>query len=347
MVDYYNFMGNTTFTPTPLFGALTDFSIAITPLLYFLVLTLSCVIIISQKKYILLSFIGIWIVFIFFEFNALQPYFYQYLLFAGALIFFNSDKERRFVLKIIFASIYLWAGVHKLSPFYFYEICPELIRNSNFQLEAVLLEFMSFSAPFIEIGIGLLILINKWHKLTRIIILCFHIGVVYTIVFVFKFNYIIVPWNIAMIAFGILLVRPITMSSKFSLKSGIFILLFSVLLPAVNLIKPQLSYFSWNVYSGTVPSASLYFHKSYQYDVPESMQECILIQDDWCTVNLVTYSIYEGEIAITPEIFNFQRIAKSYCRYFPPGSEYAVQIITYSNFTRKEEWYDWNQLQKF
>lgn len=340
-------MGNTSFEPTPLFSSFKDFSISVTPLFFFGAIVFSFLLAFRQKAYVTFPFLVIWVLFIFFEFNALQPYFYQYLLFAFVVIFFKSDLDQRKVLKIIFASIYLWAGIHKLNPYYFYEICPELIRNSNYAVETIALDFLSKSGPFIEILIGVFILFNRWHKPLRVVIILFHLGVIYTILFVFGFNHVILPWNAAMVAFGILLVRPVGKDFEWSLKTGLIIVLFTLLIPSVNLFKPQLSYLSWNVYSGTVPSATLYFHKSYMQDVPESMQECILISDDWCTVNLVTYSIHEGEIAVTPEIFNFQRVAQSFTKYFPPGSEYAVQIITYSNFTRKVEWYDWNQLQKF
>ncbi len=82
-------------------------------------------------------------------------------------------------------------------------------------------------------------------------------------------------------------------------------------------------------------------------DVPESFKSSMIVEDGWCSVSLVVYSIQEGEVATTPEVFNFKRIAKYYCKYFPPGSEYAVEITTYSGFNRKVEWYDWNALQNF
>lgn len=139
-----------------------------------------------------------------------QPWAYLYLLCLVPFLF-AARKERALLLaaRIVFVATYLWGGIHKLgAPFArFFEttLAPGLLEDAGPVTRTLVMGF-GRTVPFIEIILGILLMVPKSRRVGVILACVMHAGIL-----LWKgplgdaSNSVIWPWNAGMIALVILL----------------------------------------------------------------------------------------------------------------------------------------------
>ena len=294
-------------------------------------------------------YLVLWLYFFVSDYNAIQPYFYQYYIFFVILLTqkYYQKINALTLLKIVLFGIYLWSGIHKINMFYFKDITENLTSDLNTGAFQSIVLNLAYSTPFLEITIGLLILYNKLYKVLITLITLLHLGILLLLVFIFKYNVAVWPWNIVMPLFACYIITDKTsilhpLKTKF--KPALIVLVITCIFPVINIVKSHFSYISWNLYSGKVPYATLYFHKDIIDDIPQELHKDLSFENGWYELHLFDYSLNNGNISVNPEINNYKKIAQSFCRYISDDSKFFLEIKTYGFSKQKFEQYSCKQL---
>lgn len=254
-------LANRAFPVVPLF----DFLDATPHLvhIFLFIVSLSCLVFIiikPQQYYLLLIVIVSELLSCSLDQNRWQPWQYQYL-FMFFVVWYNRKQPIHTIilLLIIFASTYFYSGLHKINPHFI-----RLMWQSTF-LEKVLhlpnhwqqnnsLLRLGYMVPLFEMILGLSLLFKKTRKpalvtaiVMHILLLCFigPLGI--------NYNKIVWPWNAAMVAFCIIILKNKNEIHNFKyapINFNYIVILAWVVLPILNIWGYWDSYFSSSLYTG-------------------------------------------------------------------------------------------------
>lgn len=186
-----------------------------------------------------------------------QPWVYFYFLVFCIYLFqkLKCKSSYFYLIKHLLGTMYFWAGIQKLSPGWMRIIS----GYSGIYDEQVRFIFSTF--PYVEILIGLLVLVLPFNKITSFLLISFHCVL---ILYVFRFtnNSIIIPWNIYFIVI-IMLLFQLNQTIDFinplkELKiQFIFFLFFCI--PVLNFTSNLDDYLAFSLYSGKIKNIYLVF----------------------------------------------------------------------------------------
>ncbi|HEY6161998.1 MAG TPA: hypothetical protein VI112_12265, partial [Bacteroidia bacterium] len=139
--------------------------------------------------------------------------------------------------------------------------------------------------PYFEILIAFMLLIPRTRIVTRAIVIAMHIYIIFLSSPLGRnYNYVIVPWNLAMIALLLLLFRKEsataipgafkTAREKFVLPVFVFVWI----LPVLSILSCWDSYLSASLYSGNFDSAYLYISKNVRDKLPGDLKKKVYTQ---------------------------------------------------------------------
>jgi hypothetical protein len=192
-----------------------------------------------------------------------QPWVYLYLLIIAAFLLAPRAGDGKSILinylQIILTGVYFWSGIHKINPGFidhtYRDILTHLLHIPNQNISKLLL-FSGYVIPVIEIVIG----IALWFPHFRDKAVAMAVG---SHIFILLFlsplgingNSVVYPWNLAMIAFVILLFRNEKNQIGLwpaALRQKICLVYFTILiwvLPATNFFGLWDDYLSFSLYS--------------------------------------------------------------------------------------------------
>ena len=174
--------------------------------------------------------------------NRLQPYFYQSILTILAINIFPKNTKPRTILytvALIFFATYFWSGVHKINEIFYEQWMHALTKHFSF-IPNSLLEIFTHFVPFIEMLMGIFLLINYTRKFAVLSILLMHV-IITALLFYLGYGFNVVPWNVQNIASVYILFWSLKTVSVFNFfllnidQKKCIILIFTVLLPFSNL----------------------------------------------------------------------------------------------------------------
>ncbi|MEW6468913.1 MAG: hypothetical protein AB1458_08315 [Bacteroidota bacterium] len=224
--------------------------------------------------------------------NRLQPWYYQYLLMWLLLLFYPNKSNAAAAegilnnFRLIICGIYFWSGMQKLNAEYFNDTAFWLMQPLEHYLPVSWVNMLGYAAwaigPFeICLAIGLLfaparrfLLIPGILMHTYIILLMTPLGRDY--------NYVIIPWNLAMILFLLLLFsgkqeftpRSILGSVKSIPQRIVFLLIW--IMPSLSFFGKWDSYLSASLYSGNSDNGYLYITDELMPQLPQEIRRLIL-----------------------------------------------------------------------
>ena len=275
-----------------------------------------------------------------------QPYTYMYVFTILLAVFFASHGVN--ALKIMVASVYFWAGVHKINATFFLDLFPGLIEPfykfpQEPSLLAALVALVIFTVPLFEAAIGLLLLFYpRQRRLT--ILMAFIMCVVVLICLSldgYTWNMIVWPWNIYLFLLVLtLLYKSASAGEKvrFRLDTPTLatIALFSIA-PALALFGWGHSYPSFKLYSGNTKRAEVIFSQNEDLtSLPNHLGELVGRAQ---RLPLVDWTAHELELVVYPETYVFRRGAKGLCRYLREGQQARLRIYEQPPFDRIEATY--------
>ncbi len=143
--------------------------------------------------------------------SRLQPWFYQYALMLLAIALAGRDRPVAALNTccLIIAATYVWSGLAKLNPSFIGDTFPFLVKPFIGAEQGVglwLVRHLAFLAPLLECALGVGLLIKRSRPLAVLAAIAMHVFILITIgPFGRGVNAVVWPWNLAMIAFLLIL----------------------------------------------------------------------------------------------------------------------------------------------
>ncbi len=296
----------------------------------FFCLLLAIIVSAKPKPYIWASIIFVTFL-VFMDQQRLQPWVYQYTFMLATLGLFswkwNDTKSRDTTLNIsrfIVASIYFWSGIQKINLNFMGNIFPWMISPVVGLFPTPIQSFFygfGIFAPFIEIGIGVGLIVKKyrtvaiWGALVMCLFVLLTLGPLGH-----NWNSIIWPWNIVMVIMVLLLftkTETIPARKILDTKGSVFykfiVVVFGIL-PSLYFFNIWDSYVSWSLYSGTTNKSSIYLSGDVKRQLPDYVQQFVQIDDTGKNVlSISEWAFEELNVPPYPETRIFKNITKSVC----------------------------------
>jgi hypothetical protein len=225
---------------------------------------------VKNKQPLILASLIVVIVLALFDQSRWQPWFYQYSLMLFSLLSIKDEKndisatDVLNISRLIIICIYVWSGLHKFNSYFYDEITPWMIDGVIPNFPSGIVSMIAHSIPFIEIAIGILLFFKRTRTAAIIGAIGSHLFVLLTLGPLGRHqNQVIIPWNLVMIAFVLILFKKDDIFSLRSLLVGRsfqakLIALLVVVMPILNAFNRWDSYLSFALFSGNIAKASYY-----------------------------------------------------------------------------------------
>ncbi len=248
--------------------------------------------------------------------------------------------------------IYLWSGVQKMNIFYYHGFSPS--KAQEFQvtgdndgianmteginpewLHDALHSFLTM-VPFIEMLLGIGLIMSLTRKWTSYIAIGLHIGIIVYLIYT-DYNRIVWHWNAAMIVYHFILLKK---DGEFTLNLTPRILVavvFFAVTPFINVFTNHIPYLSWNLYSYRIPYAFF----SVNYDDPnfneEELSQFYRLDSTQSYVDPIQFSMEHTMVSINPEPWIFKQWAQKTVNNPNIHQSLILYLSTYSFMESKEE----------
>jgi uncharacterized membrane protein YphA (DoxX/SURF4 family) len=281
-------------------------------------------------------------IFVFQDISRLQPWLYQYsfmLAAVGLSGIGRLDAQNALnACRLIIAFIYFWSGLQKAHASFAKDQYPWLLEPLLARLptaaESLLLPG-AYAVPAVEMAIGLGLLGRRTRKPAVVGALLMHVFILFAIgPFGHDWNSVVWPWNLAMIAFVLILFwRPPDEPSLTTIlrpRGSVFraaILILFAFMPAFNFFGLWDSYLSSSLYSGRTekgyvwnPDGGVLRSKSIdqvaldEMNLPGYPEERVykkVFAKRWCEETAAS-ALPVLAVHSTPEIFSGERSVKYY-----------------------------------
>lgn len=136
--------------------------------------------------------------------NRGQPWLYMYVVMLALSL--ASANRAIAACRIAISVVYFWSGVQKLNPGFF-EVIPKWFVDpaaNKWHWPGPVVHVLKLaveSAPFVEIGIGVLLWVRPTRKAALISVLILHsVSLIVLGPLGYNYNWVVWPWNVAMMA---------------------------------------------------------------------------------------------------------------------------------------------------
>jgi hypothetical protein len=290
--------------------------------------------------------------------NRLQPWVYIYILILLPFWFSNflKSSERNLItpFKIIFIAMYFWSGVQKANSNFvsdgFLSILVNLLKIQDPLVVKNLLP-LGYAIPAVEIFIAVSLMTKKLRDLGVFLAVFTHIFIlIYISPVGINGNYIIFPWNIAMILLVIALFYKhdanIKILDKTNVKTTFFNYFYSLLLgllPMLNFWGKWDDYLSFSLYSERSNLFYIAISDKYIGQFGNQFDDCFLKLDDNIrggkVINVNKWAVKTLNVPLFPEIRAFEKISKSFCQYNIPDTD--MIFLMYKGSVKNENLTKW------
>jgi hypothetical protein len=259
-----------------------------------------------------------------------QPWVYIYLLMLFCFAFGNKNSPSEFLnsLQIIFVGIYFWSGLHKLNP-NFIDSTFSAILVKLFHLKAQgamnFLLPLGYSVPLIEIFIGVALYTKRLRNWGVIVAIATHVFIlIYLSPLGINYNYIVYPWNLAMIVFVPSLFYNVSRSINFwECETGKpkllpwMMVIFVWLAPLLNVIGYWDNYLSFALYSDKLNSYYIAIEQNELAKIDKRLAKYFADVKGLSggqLIDLNKWSLAELNVPFNPEKRIFKKVASSFCK---------------------------------
>jgi hypothetical protein len=294
------------------------------------VLSMLALLVIRRRREIILVLLVCEIFSCLLDQNRIQPWDYQYLFILLLFIVFDHNIPvflTAFV--IILASTYVYSGLGKLNTGFLQTIWSRMILRQFLGLTARATSQRWLYLAGLFIGLfeslsGFLLLFSKTRKAAALALIVMHVFILVLIgPFGIRYNPVVWPWNIAMIAY-LLSIRgaPGTVKTSFNIFSPTWntvIFIFWGILPAFSFFGLWDNYLSSGIYSGNVPQMVIRVKDTAACKPLRHFLSASKAGGQTATeaVNLQSWSMSETNMAPYPEIRAYKVIATKLLTTYP------------------------------
>lgn len=315
-----------------------DYIFLVIELLFLVILMFS-----SKPRLIIFFILSLNLFFILFDQNRLQPWFYLYNLLLLVLFFYNwridninSYHSIFIILQLCVSAVYVSSGLQKINPYFVSETYAWFIKPlSTFFSERQMATLFKtgYIAPYVEIFIGIGLLIKPIRYLTVPLCILMHVAILAFISPVGNnYNASVWPWNIIMIVLVFLLFSGITTDRFFSIshlfKMPVFyvVLVLFWIMPFLNLLNYWDSYLSFSLYSGNTNNAKILMSEKAYDKLPLYIKHYVYDESAGKVLYPKLWCMNELKSPIYPEKRIFER-AVNHVRILTNTSEQDVKLV--------------------
>ena len=309
-------------------------------------------------------FVSLAVLLALFDQSRWQPWFYQYvfMLISIALAFRTQTNivghEKALNLcRLIMVSIYFWSGLQKLNRGFVEDVFPWLIQPVTHVLPATivaLLVRLGIVVPFVELGIGVMLLSRRFRAAGVILAVSMHFFILLAVgPWGQNRNTVIWSWNIVMACCVVILfgspsefrVRDLLWPQK-AVFHYVVLILFTVA-PALSFFRLWDNYLSWALYAGNKNDATVLMTDAVDEKLPDEIEQ--YATDEGADLNNLVISNWSyGELNVPPypEIRIYRNVARTICTYADKPTD--VKLIIQNKIAlvgeRKQRTYDCSSL---
>ena len=268
-----------------------------------------------------------------------QPWFYQYavMLLAIALAGPKRPAAALNTCCLVVAATYIWSGLAKLNPNFTGDTFPWLLGPIIGAWPAPaqwLARHLAFAAPLLEFGAGVGLLTRRGRPAALFCTITMHAFILMAIgPLGHSFNVVVWPWNLAMIAFLLILFfrrtdepgpQDIIWGRGFAFQK-VALILFGVM-PALSSFNLWDAYLSSALYAGNKNSGVVYVSDDVFDRLPASIEDHVYEDGpDRNGLDINDWSLGELNVPSYPEIRIYRNVARQICAYAMDGS--GVELI--------------------
>ena len=286
---------------------------------------LACIGLASHPRSYIFSFATLLCFLALFDQNRWQPWAYLYLFMLLALACFSwrSDDvagatHSLNICRFIVVATYFYSGLQKMNSRFAAGVFSLLGREASHHS---LLTTLGYVAAFIEVAIAIGLLTRKLRNLAVIAGVFMHLFILFTCIFVYKWNSVVWPWNVAMIALLFLLFWHAdfgfqeTLWRNPILLQKLVLVLFAIL-PALSFFGWWDSYLSASLYSANVPVGNIFVGKTVKSELPRPVQRYVESLPSMGEVlRIQQWSLGELNVPPYPALRAYRAIGAEVCRY--------------------------------
>lgn len=262
--------------------------------------------------------------------NRWQPWVYIYTLCLLPFSVLNKEQtsvsELLTYYQLLLLGVYFWSGVHKVNA-NFIDITFKQILTDLFKIEKPellqSLKHWGYAIPALEILTAFLLLIPKSRKAGVYLATATHLFIlIYLSPFGVNDNYIVYPWNLAMIGLVFLafygLKGSVTLPAK-EMKVTIlnlFIALVTCLLPVLNFFGYLDNYLAFSLYSEKINEYYIIVEESALDKTSKALSPYYLKDENLRGGQIIQvnkWAMDEMNVPFYPETRVFKRVASSFC----------------------------------
>jgi hypothetical protein len=273
------------------------------------------------------------------DWNRWQPWAYQYfwmLLAMAAIRWDRPDplKERNVLnaLRLVISGIYLYSGLQKLNPNFFNDTYPWLLEPLQDVIPDSIhrsLLRIGYAFPAVEIFMGLGLLAHKTRRTAIVLAVIMH-----TLILIdmsplgHNYNYVIWPWNIAMIFLVVLLFNETVPLSGYrrSIRSLLVFIIFLLfwIMPFLSFFNLWDSYLSASLYSGNTSSGVIYLSDKVKEKLPQGIKKHVRGTEGQHHLTIKYWSMMEMGVPGYPEKRLFKNVRDHLYKYADDPSEITL-----------------------
>lgn len=198
------------------------------------------------------------------DLNRLQVWTYFYLLAWGILFF--EQKNPAATLRLLVAGVYVWGGLHKLTPYFAEDNFPWFCEAFAWTKPLGQYPELGYAVGAGEALLGVGLIWERSRPFVRYLAVGFHAFIVLALSPLgLGWNAVVLPWNVAMAGMVWVLGAPSQtgragIRSLWRMRSHMSLVIAGLvwLLPAFNLVGWWPEAFSWKMYANTQPEAGFY-----------------------------------------------------------------------------------------
>ena len=273
-----------------------------------------------------------------------QPWFYQYLFMLLALgLCSRSPAAAMNTCRLIVVCTYFWSGLQKVNPGFAADVFPWMAEPLTRFLPAGARSFVvSFGlvVPFVEAGIGIALLTRRFRTAAMYLAIGMHVFILIGIgPFGHRANTVVWPWNLAMVAFLLILFprsgdvswRELlwgrgAVSQRVVLVQRLALVMFGVL-PLLSFFNLWDHYLSSALYSGNRNNGALYLSDDVLAELPSPIQEEATNEGlDVNKLEIADWSYRELNVPAYPEMRIYKNVARSLCDYAESASDVRLVV---------------------
>ena len=262
--------------------------------------------------------------------SRLQPWFYEYFFLLLAVAFASPNACR-----LIVAATYFWSGIQKLNAGFISDVFPWMLEPFLKHLPPgahSLVHPLAIAAPFVEIWIGIALLGRRFRPIGIAAAIAMHIFILLSLSpWGQNYNFVVWPWNIAMVAFVVILFWKTNESARHIFwGEGPFhvaaLLLFG-LAPVLSLFGWWDHYLSSAMYTNNHDRGTIFLSNEVYARLPDGINDYVRIETpELDSIDIAEWSDGELDVPPYPEARIYKSVARKICQYATAPNEVRLAI---------------------